>query len=86
MSHNSLPALDDGLQLGFESMENLVFYFNSWKSIGKPSDKFPYDQGTKIGVPRVFRRIPKYSSTNICGVPQNSDSYPSNTLVIRDSL
>ncbi len=43
----------------------------------------PCNQGTKIGVPRVFRRIPKNSSTNICGVPRNSDSYPPNTLVIR---
>jgi hypothetical protein len=42
------------------------------------------NQGTKIGVPKVFRRIPKNSSTNICGVPRNSDSYPPNTLAIRE--
>ncbi len=46
--------------------------------------EFPCNQGTKIGVPKVFRRIPKNSSTNICGVPRNSDSYPPNTLAIRD--
>ncbi len=43
----------------------------------------PCDQGTKIGIPKVFQRIPKNSSTNICGVPRNSDSYPPNTLAIR---
>ncbi len=41
---------------------------------------FPCNQETKIGVPKVFRRIPKNSSTNIYGVPRNSDSYPPNTL------
>ncbi len=46
----------------------------------------PCNQGTKIRVPKVFRRIPKNSSTNICGVPRNSDSYPPNTLAIRALL
>jgi hypothetical protein len=44
----------------------------------------PYNQGTKIGVPKVFRRIPRNSSTNILEVPWNSDSYPPNTLAIRE--
>jgi hypothetical protein len=43
-----------------------------WKTI-------PWNQGAKIGIPKVFRRIPN-SSTNICGIPRNSDSYPPNTL------
>jgi hypothetical protein len=43
----------------------------------------PCNQGTKIGIPKVFRRIPKNSSTNICGAPRNPDSYPPNTLAIR---
>jgi hypothetical protein len=49
-------------------------------------DYVPCNQETKIGVPKVFRRIPKNSSTNICGVLRNSDSYPPNTLAIRVSL
>jgi hypothetical protein len=48
--------------------------------------EYPCDQGTKIEIPKVFRRIPKNSSTNICGVPRNSDSYPPNTLAIRVRL
>jgi hypothetical protein len=40
----------------------------------------PCNQGIKIGVPKVFRRISRNSSTNISGVPRNSDSYPPNTL------
>ncbi len=47
------------------------------------NESHPCDQGTKIGVPKVFRRIPRNSFTNICGVPRNSDSYPPNTLAIR---
>ncbi len=46
----------------------------------------PCNQGTKIGIPKVFRRIPKNSSTNICGVPWNFDSYPPNTLAIREEI
>jgi hypothetical protein len=45
----------------------------------------PCNQGSKIGVPIVFRKIPRNSSTNILGVPRNSDSYPPNTLATRDS-
>jgi hypothetical protein len=45
---------------------------------------FLCNQGTKIGIPKVFRRIPENTeNTNICGLPRNSDSYPPNTLAIR---
>jgi hypothetical protein len=40
------------------------------------------NKGTKIGFLTVFQSTPKDSSTNICGVPWNSDSYPPNTLAI----
>jgi hypothetical protein len=61
---------------------NLLLTGNRKKS--RNEKRPPCNQGTKIGVPEVFRRIPKNSSTNICGVPRNSDSYPPNTLAIRD--
>ncbi len=33
--------------------------------------------------PKWLKMKQKYSSTNICGVPRNSNSYPPNTLTIR---
>ncbi len=55
-----------------------------WKNVqGIPT---PCNQGTKIGIPKVFRRIPKNSSTNISRVPRNSDSYQPNTLAIRERV
>jgi hypothetical protein len=76
----------------FQQLKSLLQIQNSLEGKLKSSSlitaalvfPFPCNQGTKIGIPKVFRRIPKNSSTNICGVSRNSDSYPPNTLAIRD--
>jgi hypothetical protein len=63
----------------------ILFVYLVWmKKAAIFSNQIPCNQGTKIGVPKVFRRIPRNSFTDICGVPRNSDSYPPNTLAIRE--